>query len=603
MYSNHSRDQTALIPVFLVLFAAIMYYYLFKMPVNSKDFTAYERVKTYFMDNTKYLLPEARDEFYNAVMHQEIKMKSSQNRFIIFWSEFMLGYYFMSVPAVKFLKYSLSYGEIISVLLLLLLGGVQVISTRVKRKRRLKLKRKKLPRKYLPVKVRAVKREQDKKYLEVIDRIYSLLLTKPVPASIYYHAPYKWGLLYHSIRVAKRTARLLINQRTQAREKVTVGEVLFAFMVGMAHDLGKLEVYYYEKGKDNRSSGWKTRKIPMLPHTKKLFTIAAKGILSDREIQSINKIFDEKPVHITKMHLQFRRLVKEADSQVTAEEMFQIRDSKTLLKSFKDALWNLNINAVLSADADGFYIPSKHVVVVMTGKLAKEVTNDMVSKLGEKARELGAGERGSKKVHPILPPLTRVLAEYDWIYKEFDGVKGDAFMSYDVVIDKVEFKSVLLIKSDKIPRELRKRWISEFAYKVENLVVKSRLPVESMSEEQEADIIEDITENADDTNTEGKEIAQKIPEREESDVKESENEKTQHESDNHQENNKIKPENKEQNEKQDEQQKLVTPDIEQAVETKSEQQNGSDSDVLGKVQGSIEEILFIQERKKPKKKG
>lgn len=318
---------------------------------------------------------------------------------------------------------------------------------------------------------------------KAISKTWFMLKENPRPASIWYHRPYKGGLFLHSKDVAQRAVELLKESKPDVSSEVEK----LTFLLGLAHDIGKIRIYRYEnrklvtpadhtgKKKILRIHGWFSTGAPELSNTKIIFaSILKESGASQRDIDALLDTLDSH-VEVPGKYQELREIIKRADREITNREIFEVRDKNKLLKAFFDSLKHLNINGIFGKNYEGWYNPRQKVLAVLSWSIARNITENLFQTYGNEAQQLGASlVQSLKNVHPIIPPLVEVLKSEGIIYTKYKNLKGDDLSLFDLQAGDKIFKAVLLIKPEVLSKELRTKWTNGLAH-IYNISIKSRI--------------------------------------------------------------------------------------------------------------------------------
>ena len=463
----------------------------FLKPITEPDKIIYERKRYIELRDVTLALaeklpPDLQQRFDEITFLANRQALTSLRRKDIYAAKLSLIKEILTLYAIWGLRYTRNV-LIGTVILLVLLYLYLSVKLRIEHEKMPKPK-KRLPKSFVPEGVKL-----DGKWKKAADYIYSVLASRPTPASIYYHEPTNYGLLRHSLRVAQSIAKKVMNDGLDLTDE----ELQMAFLIGLAHDVGKRFVYYpvYKKtllGK--RIAGWKSRYIPIVSHTKATVAEAFNYAGIDRNtLKFFNAILDTSipKDSLNKLQTHLRDAFISADAYVTYKELFIVpKEHKAVyLKEFRKALPLLNINGIAKAQFEGFYVPSllKDTVVVIAWALADKVSQVIIKDFGElQARQLRVGARGSKNLHPIVPALYVVLKEKGILKTECNGVKADdmGLLNVSVRLEgyKKPFKlrSVFLINATKIDQKLLAEWLKGLRfYNIAELKVAGKANVDN----------------------------------------------------------------------------------------------------------------------------
>ena len=461
------------------IFAALYYLFTFRFsPETLKTFTVREQfILSRFPEESKYLLPFLRTAFekvkealyLSASFNKEIKPDVSllvqvfENPYLVVLYlkpllNYMIANYLLAfalVSAVSLKLLNLSWLIFIPLVLLfvfavysLIINGVRLFSV------------------YLDVPelnpFRVIKDETLRKILKV----NLLLKFNNVPASLYHHNR-KDGLYGHSKAVAEKTVELMLNSGIEDK-----GKLLKGYLLGLAHDLGKLRYTKWIWKKVDGSPAPDAISGKMKTTVKQAFPLPFGKILwfsyeKPFSISSIrfgikDKMFaydfwkkldvpQESNNRIVKASLgieedpEIAAFVKKADSIVTGEEMRHLGKlyQEEIREAFFSALSEIKWHGREAEKYEGWF--NGNIAVVLSWALADRI--DKVLK--EKGIEIVDNSYSSRmKVHS----LTYLIAEaLDGILlKEWNGIKADDLKLFDAIVGKTRFNAVFVFRPENL---------------------------------------------------------------------------------------------------------------------------------------------------------
>jgi len=281
-----------------------------------------------------------------------------------------------------------------------------------------------------------------------IQVILRILMVNPVPASIYHHSPEKYGLLKHSYAVAKNAANRASAEGLDPAD---------TFLAGLLHDIGKTKLYRYECIEEiPPDTDLKPGKKPSSVKKCQWVSLGtSQDVLNRIVMKEIEERFGVKPPD----NREIWELVKRADAEETLRELESAEYD--IQSVFLKAVSELNINNIFGTGKyDGWYSPDVDFVIVLAHALNRKVTETMLE------RDPGlplSPEPGVDGVHTIayVHPYKGLLME------EVNGKKMDKLGLFDVKVGKHVFNAVYLLKKEKLPKELLRKWGSiEFRIEV-----------------------------------------------------------------------------------------------------------------------------------------
>ncbi len=273
---------------------------------------------------------------------------------------------------------------------------------------------------------RTAKRLNPFKRDEKITHLIAMFLKNPVPASVLHHNPQEGGLLEHSLRVAKLSAK---------RAKELGLSVKEAFLAGLLHDVGKLKIYRKVKASSKTPAPSPFEKKRQ--EDKEAYVW--EGLNVNQEV--VNKLFLKElegtlGISIPK-NPQIWEVVKWADMMATEEEL-------------KKGLYDIRrffIPALKSLPFDG---PKKAIwkkgeyLIVLAHAFNRAITEKLLEE--EPFLPLST-EPDRKGVHVIAYSVVKKLP----LIKEIDKIKADDLGLFDAQIGKVVFNGVYVFPAKYYP--------------------------------------------------------------------------------------------------------------------------------------------------------
>jgi len=285
-----------------------------------------------------------------------------------------------------------------------------------------------------------------------IDKVLSILLANPVPASILHHNPERFGLFEHSYSVAKKVVNELIKQQAP-EEKQKEG-----FLAGLLHDIGKIRLYRYECKEPFYVPSPLDDEKEKPKKKKKTCKWTSAGLNQEVVNKSTMTFLSEKfGIRIPK-DKDIWELVKQKDMEATLEELKGA--DYPLDKFFEETIRKLNINDIFDTGKyDGWHRSDFPYVVV----LAHAFNRSLVRTIKDKEPAIPLSEEPDRKgVHTIAYIIPKKLSNCIELNPDSDlGL-------WDVKVGEKTFKSVYFLKKDCIPQDLLERW-GEVSYGIEKI--------------------------------------------------------------------------------------------------------------------------------------
>ncbi len=285
-----------------------------------------------------------------------------------------------------------------------------------------------------------------------IDRVLSILLANPVPASILHHKPEKFGLFEHSYSVAKKVVNELIKQKAP-EEKQKEG-----FLAGLLHDIGKIRLYRYECKEPFYVPSPLDDEKKKQNKKKKICKWTSAGLNQEVVNRSTMTLLAEKyGIRIPK-DKDIWELVKQKDMEATLEELKSA--DYPLDRFFEETIRKLNINDVFGTGKyDGWHRSDFPYVVV----LAHAFNRNLVRTIKDKEPAIPLSEEPDRKgVHTIAYIIPKKLS------KCIEFNPGSDLGVWDVKVGEKTFKSVYFLKKDCIPEDLIQRW-GDVSYEIKEI--------------------------------------------------------------------------------------------------------------------------------------